>query len=136
MAHALSKDNGRVVGEKCATLGTVPRFNARTSEEITHKIRVFRDERDRAQFHSPKDMAEAITIEAAELLEHPLCTRPGTAADIAGVSKPAFAKKLPISTTSRSISRRAMDEKLAKEGKKYPVSEAKGKNLKYTELSP
>jgi NTP pyrophosphatase (non-canonical NTP hydrolase) len=58
-----------------------------TIEEITQKIRVFRDERERAQFHSPKDMAEANTIEAAELLEHFLWKRPVTGADIAEASK-------------------------------------------------
>jgi NTP pyrophosphatase (non-canonical NTP hydrolase) len=39
-------------------------------EDIAAKIRVFRDERDWAQFHNPKDMAIAISIEASELLEH------------------------------------------------------------------
>jgi hypothetical protein len=37
-----------------------------TAEEITRRIREFRDERDWAQFHNPKDMAEAICIEAAD----------------------------------------------------------------------
>ena len=47
-----------------------------TIEEITQKIREFRDERDWAQFHNPKDMAEAICIEAGELLEHFLWKSP------------------------------------------------------------
>ena len=41
-----------------------------TVEEATQKIRQFRDEWDWAQFHNPKDMAEAICIEAAGLLEY------------------------------------------------------------------
>jgi dCTP diphosphatase len=30
----------------------------------------FRDERDRKQFHNPKDLAQAVAIEAGELMEH------------------------------------------------------------------
>ena len=41
-----------------------------TVQEITALIKSFRDERDWAQFHNPKDIATAISIEAAELLEH------------------------------------------------------------------
>ena len=45
-------------------------------KDIAAKIRVFRDERDWAQFHNPKDMAIAISIEASELLEHFLWKNP------------------------------------------------------------
>ena len=41
-----------------------------TIAELTDKIRAFRDARDWAQFHKPKDMAAAVAIEAAELQEH------------------------------------------------------------------
>jgi len=37
--------------------------------ELQKHILDFRDERDRAQFHNPKDLAAAIAIEAAELQE-------------------------------------------------------------------
>src|SRR4051812_47165839 len=37
---------------------------------MTARIRAFRDERDWAQFHSPKEMAVAIAAEAGELLQH------------------------------------------------------------------
>ena len=40
-----------------------------TLQEITEKIRIFRDERDWEQFHNPKDMAMALSIEAGELME-------------------------------------------------------------------
>ena len=43
---------------------------SRSIEEVTAAIRQFRDERDWLQFHNPKDMAAALSIEAAELLEH------------------------------------------------------------------
>ena len=41
-----------------------------TIAELTDQILAFRDARDWAQFHRPKDMAAAVAIEAAELQEH------------------------------------------------------------------
>ena len=37
--------------------------------DITNKLIEFRDERDWLQFHNPKDIAIAISLEAGELLE-------------------------------------------------------------------
>ena len=37
---------------------------------IQEKIIAFRNERDWAQFHDPKNLAEALSIEAGELLEN------------------------------------------------------------------
>ncbi len=39
-------------------------------EATQKKIISFRDERDWAQFHDPKNLAEALSIEAGELLEN------------------------------------------------------------------
>lgn len=39
-------------------------------EELVKKLRRYRDERDWRQFHTPKDLAIAVTTEAGELLEH------------------------------------------------------------------
>ena len=38
-------------------------------EELLEVLRIFRDERDWAKFHTPKDLAVSVSIEAAELLE-------------------------------------------------------------------
>jgi NTP pyrophosphatase (non-canonical NTP hydrolase) len=38
-------------------------------EELLEALRQFRDERDWAQFHTPKDLAVSVSIEAGELLE-------------------------------------------------------------------
>jgi dCTP diphosphatase len=38
-------------------------------EELVTSVRKFRDERDWRRFHTPKDLAAAIAIEAAELQE-------------------------------------------------------------------
>ena len=39
-------------------------------ESIQQKIIAFRNERDWAQFHDPKNLAEALSIKAGELLEN------------------------------------------------------------------
>ena len=41
-----------------------------TIEELKSLLKEFRDKRDWAQFHDPKNLAEAISIEAGELQEH------------------------------------------------------------------
>lgn len=38
-------------------------------EEIVRALRKFRDDRNWGQFHTPKDLAISVSIEAAELLE-------------------------------------------------------------------
>jgi NTP pyrophosphatase (non-canonical NTP hydrolase) len=41
-----------------------------TVRELRARVRRFVDERDWQQFHSPKNLAMALAIEAAELMEH------------------------------------------------------------------
>jgi len=43
--------------------------NMKTLEELRQDILSFRDERNWKQFHTPKDLAISISLEAAELLE-------------------------------------------------------------------
>lgn len=110
--------------------------------EITEKIRQFRDERDWMQFHNPKDLAAALSIEASELLEQFLWKTPSECeqriaekreaiedevADIA-VYLFEFADNLGIDLVD------AMERKMAKNAAKYPVEKAKGSNAKYSEL--
>ena len=38
--------------------------------KLRNRLRSFADERDWGQFHSPKNLAMALTVETAELLEH------------------------------------------------------------------
>lgn len=39
-------------------------------EELTRELREFACERDWEQFHSPKNLAMALSVEAAEIVEH------------------------------------------------------------------
>lgn len=107
-------------------------------------IRQFRDERDWKQFHNPKDMAIAISIEANELLEHFLWKSPDEVAqrteshrkeiarEIAdiGIYLTELADNLDIDLIA------AMEEKIAENAIKYPVDRVKGSSKKYNEYEP
>ena len=113
-----------------------------TIEELTAKIRAFRDERDWKQFHHPKEMAAALSIEASELMEHFLWKSPEECQahveshreevqdEIADVAMYLFefADNLGINLLE------AMEVKMVKNAAKYPVAKAKGSHQKYTEL--
>jgi NTP pyrophosphatase (non-canonical NTP hydrolase) len=110
--------------------------------QITEKIKKFRDERDWMQFHDPKNMAVSIILEASELLEHfqwktteevEQYARKNQAEikdEIADIALYLFelADNLGINLID------AMDQKLKKNEKKYPVEKAKGKHTKYNKL--
>lgn len=103
---------------------------------ITEELRKFRDERDWAQFHNPKDLAIALSIEANELLEVFLWKSAEEAElnlvkeELADVFAYAFmlADKYGLDVSQ------IMQEKLAKNKLKYPVEKAKGSAKKYNEL--
>ena len=113
-----------------------------TVQDMTQKIRTFRDERDWMQFHNPKELAAAITIEASELMEHFLWKTPEESAqrvathreavqdEIADIAMYLFelADNLDIDLLE------AMTQKMAKNAAKYPVEKARGSHKKYTEL--
>ncbi|MCX6926216.1 MAG: nucleotide pyrophosphohydrolase [Verrucomicrobia bacterium] len=111
-------------------------------ENIIQRIREFRDARDWRQFHNPKDMAIAISVESAELLEHFLWKTN------AEVEKRIAEKMEQVSDEIADIGIylfelsdilgidliAAMERKLGKNAAKYPVEKARGSNKKYTEL--
>jgi NTP pyrophosphatase (non-canonical NTP hydrolase) len=111
-------------------------------KKITEKIKKFRDERDWMQFHDPKNMAISIIIESSELLEHfqwktkeevylyLKSNKNEIEEEIADVAMYLFelADNLGIDLI------KAMEQKLEKNSKKYPIEKAKGKHTKYTRL--
>ena len=106
------------------------------TQELKEKLRRFRDDRDWAQFHNEKDLAIALSIEAAELLELFLWKNPNEAApdkikaELADVFMYALllADKLGLDITE------IINTKLQLNNEKYPVEKAKGTAKKYTEL--
>jgi NTP pyrophosphatase (non-canonical NTP hydrolase) len=105
-------------------------------KEITRKLLAFRDERDWEQFHNPKDLALAISIEAGELLELFLWKDYGQAdkdkvkEELADILSFAFLLADKYDLDLKQI----MLDKIKLNGEKYPVEKAKGNAKKYDEL--
>ena len=105
-------------------------------QNITESLVQFRDERDWDQFHNPKDLAMALSIEAAELLELYLWKSPEEASvdkvkdELADVLSFAFllANKYGFNITE------IIQDKIVKNALKYPVEKSKGTSKKYDEI--
>lgn len=106
------------------------------TQALKAKIRKFRDDRDWAQFHNPKDLALALSVEAAELLELFLWKEAESAdpvkirEELADVLMYALllADKQGLDITE------IVEAKLGINNEKYPVDKAKGNAKKYNEL--
>ena len=104
--------------------------------EAIAKLRQFRDERDWKQFHNPKDLSLALSIEAAELLEVFLWKSPEQA-DLEKVKEEladVIAYALLLADSYDLDVEQIVLDKIALNEQKYPVSKAKGTATKYTEL--
>jgi NTP pyrophosphatase (non-canonical NTP hydrolase) len=105
-------------------------------EELIQELIKFRNERDWEQFHNPKDLALAISIEAGELLEQFLWKDPNEAdrekvkEELADVFAFAFllADKYDLDVKDIVL------KKIKKNAEKYPVDKSKGTAKKYNEL--
>jgi len=108
-------------------------------DQITKKLVQFRDERDWAQFHDSKNLALALSIEAAELNElflwkskeeSELVNQERLSEELADVFSYAFLLAEKHNLNVEEI----VTSKLNKSSKKYPIQKAKGSNKKYTDL--
>ena len=110
--------------------------------DLIKKVTKFRDKRDWKQFHSPKDLAISLSIEAAELLEHFRWKNKkevesyikGHKKEIEDEYADVLYALLLIANDLNIDPAKALDNKLEKNNKKYPVKKAKGRHEKYTEL--
>jgi NTP pyrophosphatase (non-canonical NTP hydrolase) len=110
--------------------------------ELAQALRRFADERDWDQFHAPKNLAMALSVEAAELLEHFQWlgedeSRRLPAKKLAQVSDEMadvllylvrLADKLDVDLAA------AARRKMQVNAQKYPPERARGTSRKYTEL--
>ena len=105
-------------------------------EEILSALITFRDERDWEQFHNPKDLAIALSIETNELLESFLWKN----AEDANIEKvreelaDVFAFAFLLADKYKFDVREIVLEKIKKNGEKYSVDKSKGTAKKYNEL--
>ncbi|MGO2242369.1 MAG: nucleotide pyrophosphohydrolase [Halomonas sp.] len=105
-------------------------------DDVIARLRQFRDDRDWKQFHNPKDLSLALSIEAAELLEVFLWKNPEKA-NIEKVKEEladVFAYAFLLADSYGLDVRKIMLDKIEMNEIKYPVSKSKGSAKKYTEL--
>lgn len=118
--------------------------NKSTINDLKEMLMKFRDEREWKQFHTPNNLAQAISIEANELMEEFLWKtdeeievlfqkeefRQKVSHELADVVTFClnFANAMDIDV-SQSI-----HEKMKKNQTKYPVEKSKGNATKYTQL--
>lgn len=113
-----------------------------TIEELTARICAFRDARDWAQFHNPKDMAVAIAQEAGELVQPFVWKTPEQAEAILRSRREEIASEMAdvaillfeFAHNAGLSLEKVMLDKLARNELRYPVEKAKGSNAKYDEL--
>ncbi|HUC87155.1 MAG TPA: nucleotide pyrophosphohydrolase [Candidatus Saccharimonadales bacterium] len=95
----------------------------------------FSDEREWKQFHSPKNCAANLAVEASELLECYLWNETATSREAIADEAADVLHALLVYCDSENIDlSAAFIAKLAKTAAKYPIETSKGNNAKYTEL--
>jgi NTP pyrophosphatase (non-canonical NTP hydrolase) len=118
--------------------------NNKTLAELTATAVHFRDERNWAQFHTPKDLAANLCIEAAELLEvtqwrsgeqlqKHLSSPEGREAFEDELSDVLLSLLLLASDQGIDLAA-AFERKMAKNAAKYPVDKARDRLEKYDKL--
>lgn len=111
-------------------------------KHLTLALRAFAAERDWAQFHSPKNLAAALTVEAGEVLEHfqwlteeqSRALSPDKRAEVADELADVLLYLLQLADKLDVDLIDAATGKLQKNGERYPVDKAKGNSLKRSRL--
>jgi len=111
-------------------------------QALVQKIRAFARDRDWEQFHSPKNLAMALSVEVAEVVEH----FQWLTQDQSNRLEPAKMEKVreEIGDVMIYLTRladclgidpiQAAEEKMRINEQKYPVASSRGRAVKYTEL--
>src|SRR6185437_5498892 len=113
-----------------------------TLSELTQRVLRHRDERDWKQFHTPKELAISLIVEAGELLEL-MQWKTGAALDAALETRREQVRDeladclhsiLLLADYVKVDLAAALEEKLKKDALKYPVEKSRGRAEKYDEL--
>lgn len=110
-------------------------------KDLQDKIIKFRNQRNWKQFHNPKDVSLSMVLEAGEVMEHFQWKNDVEIQEHIKKHKKEIGEELAdvlywILLMSYDLDidiKNAVENKLVKNKKKYPVRRAKGKHLKYTE---
>lgn len=114
----------------------------RSIEALQKAMRDFAQARDWDQFHSPRNLAAALSVEAAELLEHFQWLTDDQSRSLDESKRAAVAEEIAdvLLYLVRLSEKLGIDpiaaawRKLEVNASKYPVELAKGNSKKYTEL--
>jgi len=115
--------------------------------DLIQKLRNFANERDWNQFHTPKNLVMALSVEASELLEHFQWMESDGALELIEDSDQTRGKREEIAEEVSDILFyllrfsdvmnldlvAATEAKLEKNAKKYPAEKVRGNSKKYNE---
>ncbi len=109
-------------------------------QALRTRINHFVAERDWSQFHTPKNLAMAMIVEAAELVEQFQWDTPQQSQQLTPEKREAvsheladtFVYLLRIAEILEIDLIEAANQKIDLNAKKYPVDKARGSNAKYT----
>ena len=111
-------------------------------DDTITKIRKFRDDRDWKQFHDPKNLAVSISIEAAELLELFQWMSGAEATRYAAENRDRVSEEIAdvaiylieLADITGIDLAQAIEAKLEKNARKYPIDKSRGVWTKYSDL--
>lgn len=111
-------------------------------QPLVDALRAFAAEREWEQFHTPKNLACALSVEASELLEHfqwltdaqSQTLAPDKTAEVAAEAADVFLYLLQLCDKLGIDLIAAAQAKMEVNAQKYPAEAARGNNRKYTEL--
>jgi len=111
-------------------------------EAVRDALRRFAAERDWDQFHSPKNLASALVVEAGELLERFQWLTEEQSRALSAEDKEKVAEEMAdvFVYLIRLADKLDLDllevarDKIARNAEKYPVDKARGNVKKYTDL--
>ena len=109
-------------------------------QALAEAVRRFADERDWGPFHTPKNLASALIVEAAELLEHFQWLTPEQSASLSPTDREAVSREmadvfiylLRLAQVQGIDLLAAAEAKLADNARRYPVETARGSSAKST----
>lgn len=113
-------------------------------KELKEKVREFCEDRDWGKYHNAKDLAIGITTESAELLDHfrfkseaeveQMLNDPSKKAEISDEMADTLYFLLRLAQRYDIDLVEALNKKMVKNKKKYPIEKVRGSNKKYMEL--
>lgn len=110
--------------------------------ELRARLRAFNAERDWSRYHSPRNLAMAVSVEAAELLElylwsaddGPQPAVPERAPRVEEEAADVLISLLNLCEAAGIDLTAAVERKIARNAEKYPVERARGRAEKWSEL--